>query len=268
MWNRTIGRVAFTNCDPLYHNLSERWRILPAPPSWLTGHVIRRDCLMAPIPSADFAKHSDILRLVGDLGIVSMGHVGSVLLFGDRPPDHMRDIAFPTDSSTSKRLLRWYLEKQGLDPRTIDLGPDLGSMLQQCDGALLIGDRALRAASEHPSLVQLDLGAEWTRSTGLPMVFGVFATHKSSDDQDISEAKTDLISNYNAFINDDHRREEVVRIAADKIGLTPSRMDHYFRSEVSNILDEESVEGLSRFLVDVCGMNTGLVRRCIQSVTS
>ncbi|MED5268379.1 MAG: MqnA/MqnD/SBP family protein, partial [Candidatus Thermoplasmatota archaeon] len=140
MWNRTIGRVAFTNCDPLYHNLSERWRILPAPPSWLTGHVIRRDCLMAPIPSADFAKHSDILRLVGDLGIVSMGHVGSVLLFGDRPPDHMRDIAFPTDSSTSKRLLRWYLEKQGLDPRTIDLGPDLGSMLQQCDGALLIGD--------------------------------------------------------------------------------------------------------------------------------
>ena len=90
-----------------------------------------------------------------------MGHVGSVLLFGDRPPDHMRDIAFPTDSSTSKRLLRWYLEKQGLDPRTIDLGPDLGSMLQQCDGALLIGDRALRAASEHPSLVQLDLGAEW-----------------------------------------------------------------------------------------------------------
>lgn len=268
MWNRTIGRVAFTNCDPLYHNLSEKWRILPAPPSWLTGHVLRRDCLMAPIPSADFAKHIDILRLVGDLGIVSMGHVGSVLLFGDRPPDHMRDIAFPTDSSTSKRLLRWYLDKRGLDPRAIDLGPDLGSMLQQCDGALLIGDRALRAASEHPSLVQLDLGAEWTRSTGLPMVFGIFATHKSSNNQDILEAKTELISNYRAFINDNNRREEVVRIAADKIGLTPSRMDQYFRSEVSNILDDQSVEGLARFLVDVCGMDAGAALGCIQSVTS
>ncbi|MFL2952435.1 MAG: menaquinone biosynthesis protein [Candidatus Thalassarchaeaceae archaeon] len=268
MWNRTIGRVAFTNCDPLYHNLSKKWRILPAPPSWLTGHVLRRDCLMAPIPSADFAKHNDTLRLVGDLGIVSMGHVGSVLLFGDRPPDHMRDIAFPTDSSTSKRLLRWYLDKQGLDPRAIDLGPDLSSMLQQCDGALLIGDRALRAAAEHPSLVQLDLGAEWTRSTGLPMVFGVFATHESSDNQGILEAKTELISNYKAFMNDIHRREEVVRIAADKIGLTPSRMDQYFRSEVSNILDEESVEGLTRFLVDVCGMDTGLARNSIQSATS
>ena len=223
---------------------------------------------MAPIPSADFAKHNDTLRLVGDLGIVSMGHVGSVLLFGDRPPDHMRDIAFPTDSSTSKRLLRWYLDKQGLDPRAIDLGPDLSSMLQQCDGALLIGDRALRAAAEHPSLVQLDLGAEWARSTGLPMVFGVFATHESSDNQGILEAKTELISNYKAFMNDIHRREEVVRIAADKIGLTPSRMDQYFRSEVSNILDEESVEGLTRFLVDVCGMDTGLARNSIQSATS
>ena len=223
---------------------------------------------MAPIPSADFAKHNDTLRLVGDLGIVSMGHVGSVLLFGDRPTDHMRDIAFPTDSSTSKRLLRWYLDKQGLDPRAIDLGPDLSSMLQQCDGALLIGDRALRAAAEHPSLVQLDLGAEWTRSTGLPMVFGVFATHESSDNQGILEAKTELISNYKAFMNDIHRREEVVRIAADKIGLTPSRMDQYFRSEVSNILDEESVEGLTRFLVDVCGMDTGLARNSIQSATS
>ena len=90
---------------------------------------------MAPIPSADFAKYNDQLKLVGELGIVSLGHVGSVLLFGDRPPDHMRDIAFPTDSSTSKRLLRWYLGEQGLDPRCIDLGPDLKSMLQQCDGA-------------------------------------------------------------------------------------------------------------------------------------
>ena len=58
---------------------------------------------MAPIPSADFAKHSDILRLVGDLGIVSMGHVGSVLLFGDRPPDHMRDIACLLYTSPSPR---------------------------------------------------------------------------------------------------------------------------------------------------------------------
>ena len=221
---------------------------------------------MAPIPSADFAKHNDQLKLVGELGIVSLGHVGSVLLFGDRPPDHMRDIAFPTDSSTSKRLLRWYLEQQGLDPRTVDLGPDLKSMLQQCDGALLIGDRALRAASEYPSLVQLDLGAEWTRTTGLPMVFGVFAAHRSAENGLMAQARSELVSNYRQFLSDQARRSEVVRLSAAKIGLTPERMDQYFRSEVSNLLDDESVEGLTRFLVDVCGMESDEVSSCIQSV--
>ena len=226
MWDRTIGRVAFTNCDPLYHGLSEKWRILPAPPSWLSGHVVRRDCLMAPIPSADFAKYNDQLKLVGELGIVSLGHVGSVLLFGDRPPDHMRDIAFPTDSSTSKRLLRWYLGEQGLDPRCIDLGPDLKSMLQQCDGALLIGDRALRAASEYPSLVQLDLGAEWTRTTGLPMVFGIFAAHRSADEELMVEARTELVANYRSFLRDQSRRArrsfgwQRERSASHRIGWT------------------------------------------------
>jgi hypothetical protein len=45
-------------------------------------------------------------------------------------------------------------------------------------------------------------------------------------------------------------------------------MDQYFRSEVSNILDDQSVEGLARFLVDVCGMDAGAALGSIQSVTS
>ena len=118
-----------------------------------------------------------------------------------------------------------------MDPRCIDLGPDLKSMLQQCDGALLIGDRALRAASEYPSLVQLDLGAEWTRTTGLPMVFGIFAAHRSADEELMVEARTELVANYRSFLRDQSRREEVVRLAAGKIGLTPDRMDQYFLSE-------------------------------------
>ena len=67
-------------------------------------------------------------------------------------------------------------------------------------------------------------------------------------------------------MDDQGRREEVVRLAAGKIGLTPDRMDQYFLSEVSNRLDEESVEGLSRFLVDVCGMEPSVVLGCIHSV--
>ena len=116
--------------------------------------------------------------LVPDLGIVAMGAVGSVILFGSRDLDQMRDIALPSDSSTSKGSSPLAVKKQRFDPKTVN-GPDLKSMLELCDGALLIGDRALAAASQYPELVCLDLGGEWTKVTGLPMVFGVFACRKT-----------------------------------------------------------------------------------------
>ncbi len=128
-WKSVIGRVAFTNCDPLFHGLDKRWSVLPAPPAWLTGHLMRRDCLTAPIPTADYAKFSDELYLIPELGIVSNGAVGSVILFGSRKIENMRDIALPSDSSTSKLLLRWLLKTRELDPKLIETGPDLDSML-------------------------------------------------------------------------------------------------------------------------------------------
>ena len=84
-WTKVIGRVSFVNCDPLYHALPDSWSVLPAPPAWLTGHLLRRDCLTAPIPTADYAAHHDELQLLKGLGILSDGPVGSVLLFSTRP---------------------------------------------------------------------------------------------------------------------------------------------------------------------------------------
>ena len=179
-WQNVLGRVAFSNCDPIFTSLDSKWKILPAPPSWLTGHLLRKDCLCAPIPTADYAKHAGELLLLPDLAIVSKGDVGSVLLFGSRAIEDMRDIALPSDSSTSVALLKWILSKRNLDPKFLDSGPDINNMLSKCDGALLIGDRALVAARENPELIRLDLGSEWTKLTNLPMVFGVFAARKDS----------------------------------------------------------------------------------------
>ena len=81
-WQKTIGRVSFINCEPLFYGLENTWKVLPAPPAWLTGHLLRRDCILAPIPAADYAKNADKLVLVPDLAISSRGEVGSVLLFG------------------------------------------------------------------------------------------------------------------------------------------------------------------------------------------
>ena len=58
----------------------------------------------------------DELVLLPDLAISGRGSAGSVLIFGNRPLDSMRDIAVPTDSSTSRKLLDWILNENNLDP--------------------------------------------------------------------------------------------------------------------------------------------------------
>ena len=76
MWHNTLGRVAFINCEPLFFGLGDTWDILPAPPSWLTGHLLRRDCIVAPIPAADYAENIDQLVLIPNIAISSDFIVG------------------------------------------------------------------------------------------------------------------------------------------------------------------------------------------------
>ena len=182
--------------------------------------------------------------------------VGSVLLFGNRPIETMRDIALPSDSSTSNMLMRWILKQRGLDPKYVKMGPDMDSMLDECDGALIIGDRAIAAAINNPELVRMDLGREWVEITGLPMVFGVFAARKDSDDHSISMARELMLSNYNNFLEQEEVRKIVISDASKKVSLSVERVAEYYANEVSNLLSPESIRGLSVFLEEVCGIES------------
>lgn len=253
-WSSVVGRVSFVNCDPLFHGLSERWSILPAPPAWLTGHLLRRDCLVAPIPTADFAKHHSKLQLLPDVGIASDGKVGSVLLFSERELGDIRDVAMPTDSSTSRKLLLYLLAESGHAPESVQMGPDLDEMLQRCDAALLIGDRAIDEAARRPELVKLDLGEEWKRLTGYPMVFGVFAATLDAPPEELARVHSDLLSQLERFEQDEKWRATVVASTAARSEFNVGRVEIYFR-EVRNRLDDECRKGLEKFLVEVCGMN-------------
>ena len=253
-WKRVLGRVSFINCDPVFHSIGDNWKILAAPPSWLTGHLLRRDCITAPIPAADYASNQRQLRLIRDIGIVGRESVGSVLLFGKREIESMRDIALPSDSSTSNMLMKWILGNMGLDPKIVPMGPDLENMLENCDGALIIGDRAISAAQSSPEMVRMDLSREWTRITGLPMVFGVFASREDSDPDSVRGARSVMLENYHSFLQEEDVRSSVIESSSKKVRLTYDRVEKYFHSEVSNLLDNHSLEGLSAFLQEVCGM--------------
>ena len=255
-WMRTIGRVAFLNCDPLFYGIDETWDVLPAPPAWLTGHLLRKDCILAPIPAADYARHSDELVLLPEIGISSRGEVGSVLVFGDMPLEDMKSIALPTDSATSVQLLRYLLEKRDLNPRLELMGPDLESMLKKCDGALLIGDRALEGAKENPNSVRLDLGTDWLNFTQKPMVFGVFAARRDTPVESLRIAQGILTENLRLFEQSQERRMNVIHWAQSRSELDYERLDRYF-GEVFNRIDQEHLDGLNQFLVEACNLSSG-----------
>ena len=255
-WKNTIGRVAFMNCDPLFLQLSSDWNVLSAPPSWLTGHLLRRDCIIAPIPAADYAKNSHQLVLLPDLGICSKGEVGSVLLFGSTPIDEMASISLPSDSSSSVALLKYILKQKGLEPELTVMGPDIDTMLTVSDGALIIGDRALDASKKYPDKVILDLGLEWQNLSGCPMVFGVFAARRDTPLGSIKRAYESLLDQLTEFENNQYRRDLIVELSASSSGLSTSRLDQYF-SEVFDRLDEDHINGLNRFLKDACGIQQG-----------
>lgn len=256
LWMNTIGRVAFLNCDPLFYGLDKKWEVLAAPPAWLTGHLLRKDCILAPIPAADYARHSDELILLPDIGICSRGEVGSVLVFGTMPLESMKSIALPTDSATSVQLLKYLLGKRHLAPHLELMGPDLGSMLAKCDGALLIGDRALEEAKKNPASVQLDLGTDWLQFTQKPMVFGVFAARKDTPIESLRVAQGILTENLRMFEQNSEQREKVIQWALSRSDLDYERLDRYF-GEVFNRIDDEHLSGLNEFLVEACGLESG-----------
>ncbi len=112
-------------------------------------------------------------RIVPDLAIASRGPVASVALFSKRPMAAVRSIALDTSSRTSVALVRVLCARVfGIDPVFMPHAPDLGSMLDRADAALLIGDKALLATGPGE---KVDLGEAWTRATGLPFVYAFWA---------------------------------------------------------------------------------------------
>ena len=250
------GKSRFLNCDPLFHSLPSPWKVLPAPPSWLTGHLLRRDCVIAPIPAADYAKNSDNLILIPELGICSKGEVGSVLLFGTSKVEDMKTIALPSDSSSSVALLKYIVKMKNLNPKYVTMAPEIGEMLKNCDGALLIGDRALDYAKDEPSNIQLDLGSAWLELTKRPMVFGVFAARKDTPIEDVKNAQRALLERLELFENSSVCRNSVIESSIEKSGLSKQRLEKYF-GEVFNRLDQNHINGLNHFLIEACAMDEG-----------
>ena len=87
----------------------------------------------------------------------------------------------PTTSATSVNLLKIILEKFYNGKPTYEYAkPNLEHMMEHADGALLIGDDAIKESWRNKTYMITDLGQEWAKWTGQWMSFAVWAIRKET----------------------------------------------------------------------------------------
>jgi chorismate dehydratase len=207
-----LGRISYVNMAPVFHGLEADVEEVTGVPTELTRMLLDGDLDIAPIPSIDYARNADRLRILPRLCVSSEGAVDSIQLVTRLPFGQVRSVAVTPESATSVVLTRVLLPRAEILP--------LG---MEADAKMLIGDAALRSAFEDPT-PHYDLGRLWLEKTGLPMVFAVWAAAEP-----ISEGLTELEHALVASVR--LARSEPERLAmqaSETYGYPPGFLARYF----------------------------------------
>ncbi len=183
------------------------------------------------------------LDIIRGAGIAAHGAVRSILLISKTPIAGIRRLALDSSSRTSVLLARIILrDRYGVTPRCVTMAPDPAAMLEAADAALLIGDPALRIDPRQAPHAALDLGEEWLRLTGLPMVFAVWAAPREVITAEIEQAFQD-----SARYGVEHL-EDNVACESQARGFSQEFVRQILTRNVVNQLSDLDYQGLRRFL--------------------
>lgn len=195
------------------------------------------------------------LEMIPGTGIASYGPVRSILLVSKVPLREVRTLAGDSSSRTSVVLAQILLgELHGSTPRMLSVSPNLDRMLEVADAALVIGDPALHLQPESLPYPSWDLGDEWTRMTGLPMVFAVWAGRPSSKMRTLEPAFTGSYRFGLAHL------DEIVCHEAPGRGLPEPLVRAYLTRNIRNELGDNEYKGLDLFLKYASQLSTRLVQ--------
>ncbi|MCY2965699.1 MAG: menaquinone biosynthesis protein [Planctomycetota bacterium] len=238
-----IGAVNYLNSKPLIEGLAEltpEADLILDYPSRLADQLSRGGLDVALVPSIASLLDPDY-EVVSDACVATRGPVLSVKMYSRVPPQEIRQLALDAGSRTSATLVRILLaERYQVFPQVAPLPLDQTLESSSADAILLIGDRAIHEPQETFACTW-DLGEEWTKSTGLPFVFALWATRSGTELGPIEEALTaarDLGV---------ERLDEIARREAPLLGLSERVTIDYLKHNLYYRLGESERKGLARF---------------------
>ncbi len=249
-----VGHITYANCTPFFGHLREvgfRGQIVPGVPAALNRLLADGKIDVSPSSSFEYARNWREYLLLPDVSISSFGAVKSVLLFSPRPPEELAgtEIALTGESATSVHLLQILLcEFYGFQKIRAGVPKiPVEELISAGKPALLIGDRALRAALSPPPGMQVyDLGELWRRHTGCPFVFALWIIRRQSAERWAGE-----IHEFLAQLAESRRRAfaDLHQLAADapeRKWLGEQALVDYWRA-MSYDLTETHLSGLRLF---------------------
>jgi chorismate dehydratase len=239
-----LGAVSYLNARPLVYGLEReprfdlRYDIPSECARLLHAHTID----VGLIPSIEYLRGPRPYAFVPGPAVTSKGPVASVAIYTRKEPRDIRSIAMDTSSRTSVALATIVLRRKfGVTPEAIPMAPDLDAMLAAADAALIIGDAALFLDHERAGAQKIDLGREWTDSTGLPFVYAMWVGWPHA----ITPADAALLQ---------HARDggvaDAAGVAAAYYPDDPLRQavaERYLRENIRYYLGGEEHEGLRAF---------------------
>ena len=239
-----IGIVDYLNSRPLAWSFLAGRRIEGVEASFLSPARVSERLAAGKldvglIPTIELQR-IEKLSVIPDLCVAATREVRSVLLLCRVEPRAIRRLALDENSRTSVALVTILLrDLYEIDPETVTVAPNISTMLDNADAALLIGDPALSV--DRTQYRVLDLAAEWRRMTGRPFVFAVWAVRHG----------VDLGSNIDIFRLSLERGldniDQLARDAAQEQSLVEADVREYLSENLSYRLRREELEGLHEF---------------------
>lgn len=254
-----IGQVDYINCIPIYHVLEDSLlvhdiELIKGPPTMLNNMFLSGELDITPVSSIEYARHADKCIIIPDLSISADGKAESILFFSHLPPTELegKKVTVTTSSATSVVLLRLLFEHYyHVDTRICQDSPDLKEMLSNSDGALLIGDDAMKAHQqvllEGQDIIITDLGEAWKQFTGQKMVYAVWVIRSV-----IAETNPQLVEQVSHLLYESKmlglsKREAIIEKAYRRSRLPYDVIDKYLNTIQYDFGEEEHKALLTYF---------------------
>lgn len=210
-------------------------------PSEVADQLARGEVDIGLIPSAELQRIPS-LSLVPGLCVASDREVTSVLLVSKVPIEEIRRVGLDTSSRTSAVLVQILLAARGVRAEYTPVAPNLETMFEGNDAALVIGDLALEI--DRDRFLVFDLASEWRTLTDLPFVFAVWAVRPLP--AGVSEGALIEIFHHSLEYGRDHL-DAVVARAVHELGLDAQQVRRYLTDNLKYDLGIGELASLVEF---------------------